>query len=148
MGIGMVNHYFSFFSLTPFAPSMSNSKIGGRVGFDKVEDLKRCFEDIDFPIELALPWKYQDLWLPVENRLNEVLDFFLERGVEILSIHATQGKISGEPFLEWGKKTLDFAEALDMKYVTIHPEQVKSNRTNLQEKARINARIAAKLIME
>jgi len=114
---------------------MQDIKIGGRVGFDKIEDLKGCFKDIDFPIELALPWKYQDLWLPVENRLNEILDFFLERRFEILSIHATQGRISEESFLVWGKKTLDFAEKLGVEYVTIHPEQVKSNRVNLQEKA-------------
>jgi hypothetical protein len=33
---------------------MPGFKIGGRAGFDKIEDLKSIFGTIDFPIELAL----------------------------------------------------------------------------------------------
>jgi|Deesub1362A_J573_1020465.scaffolds.fasta_scaffold00194_29 sugar phosphate isomerase/epimerase len=113
---------------------MAAVRIGGRVSFDRLEDLE-SFSDVDFPIELALPWRYQELWLPIEDRLKEVLEFFLKEKLEILSIHATQGRISEEAFLTWGKKTLEFANALGVRDVTVHPNQVKSNRATLQEKA-------------
>lgn len=115
---------------------MTDIRIAGRVGFERIEDLENRFKGIDFPIELALPWRYEDLWLPMKNRLNEVMDFFLKSKLEIRSIHATQGKISDEAFLIWGKESLEFAEALNIKHVTVHPNQVKSNRIDLQEKAR------------
>ena len=53
---------------------MEAIKIGARVGFEKIEDMEKCFEKIDFPFELALPWRYKDLWLPMENRLQEAFN--------------------------------------------------------------------------
>ena len=58
---------------------MEAIKIGARVGFEKIEDMEKCFEKIDFPFELALPWRYKDLWLPMENRLQEALKYFLKK---------------------------------------------------------------------
>ena len=60
-------------------------RIGGRVGFDRVEDLEELFKSIDFPIELALPWKYRDLWLPVEGKVDKIIDFLKEKDIAILS---------------------------------------------------------------
>jgi len=110
-------------------------KIGGRVGFDKIEDLERVFRSVDFPFELALPWKYRELWLPLEERTEEIIDFFRGRKLDILSIHATQGRITEESFLVWGEKTVEIALALGVKSVTVHPNEVKDNRDWHQKQA-------------
>ena len=49
-------------------------KIGGRVGFNKIVELETNFKSIDYSIELALPWKYQDLWLPLEDKIKQIID--------------------------------------------------------------------------
>ena len=112
---------------------MSTIQIGGRVGFSTFDEIQTCFEKVDFPIELALPWKYRELWLPIESKLNAILDFFKNSKLDIHSIHATQGRITDSAFMDWGYKTLQFADALNVKWVTIHPNQVKSKE--VQEKA-------------
>ena len=108
-------------------------RIGGRVGFAKIENLERTFRSIDFPIELALPWKYQDLWLPIEDKIGQVIDFFKSKDLEILSIHATQGRITDEAFLKWGKLTLDIARSLGVHDVVLHPNSVKNQKSWHQE---------------
>jgi sugar phosphate isomerase/epimerase len=110
-------------------------RIGGRVGFNRIEELERNFGSIDFPIELALPWKYRDLWLPMEDRLDEVLVFLRERALTILSVHATQGKITEEEFLRWGRLTLEFAKSLGVEDVTVHPNIVGRERPWCQRRA-------------
>lgn len=102
--------------------------IGGRVSFEKIEELGQIFENVKFSIELALPWRYHALWLPMETKLNEVITFFKNTPIEILSIHATQGRISEETFLEWGAKTLNLADSLSVPYVTIHPIALNPKR--------------------
>ena len=102
-------------------------KIGGRVGFDYLEELERNFKSIDFPIELALPWRYE-YWLKIENQIDEVIEFFKDGPIEILSIHATQGKIFDKRFLRWGNLTLKIAKGLDIQDVTIHPNNSRKNR--------------------
>lgn len=110
-------------------------KIGGRVEFDRIDDLEKIFRSVDFPIELALPWKYQDLWLPVEDKIDHITDFFKRKNIEILSLHATQGKITEESFLRWGKLTIDIAQALGVNDITIHPNKVKDRKSQGQQKA-------------
>ncbi|MBN2535122.1 MAG: hypothetical protein JXB88_19730 [Spirochaetales bacterium] len=51
-------------------------KIGGRAGFEILADLESNFRDIDFPIELALPWKYIELWKPLADRIETIIAFF------------------------------------------------------------------------
>lgn len=109
-------------------------KIGGRVGFDRVEDLEELFKSIDFPIELALPWKYRDLWLPVEGKVNQIIDFLKEKDIAILSIHAPQGKITEDSFLRWGQLTIEIAQSLGVDNITIHPNNVKGQKAWHQEK--------------
>lgn len=110
--------------------------IGGRVGFDRIEQLERHFRSIDFPIELALPWRYQELWLPIEGRLDEVVEFFQGRELEILSIHATQGRITEKSFLSWGAKTLQLARRLGVQDVTIHPNHIRHRKLESQSDVR------------
>lgn len=110
-------------------------KIGGRVGFDRIEDLETRFRSIDFPVELALPWKYKELWLPMEGRVDDMIAFFKKSSVEILSIHATQGRITEERFLRWGRLTLQIARELGVRDVTIHPNIAKRQREWSKEQA-------------
>lgn len=110
-------------------------KIGGRVGFERLDELARNFSGIDFPIELALPWRYLELWKPMEHRLDEVKTFFKESGLNILSIHATQGRISEDSFLDWGRKTLELARYLGIRDITLHPDNRKTRRLDHQKAA-------------
>jgi sugar phosphate isomerase/epimerase len=103
-------------------------KIGGRVGFDRFNEMEPHFKSIDFPVELALPWKYQEYWVPIEKKLDKVIAFFKQSPVEILSIHATQGRISEESFLSWGSQTLELARELGVTDITIHPNLIKGDR--------------------
>jgi sugar phosphate isomerase/epimerase len=103
-------------------------RIGGRAGFERLEQLDERFRSIDFPIELALPWRYEALWLPMEDRIDEVVDFFQNRDIEILSLHATQGRITEESFLSWGRTTLELAGKLGVPDVTIHPNRVQNQK--------------------
>jgi len=111
-------------------------KIGGRVGFDRTDELEKHFKGIDFPIELALPWKYHELWLPIENNINDIISFFKSSSITILSIHATQGRITDDAFLTWGKKTIEIAKELGVKHIIVHPNHVhKEQRQTYQMKA-------------
>ena len=107
-------------------------RIGGRAGFDRLEQLERHFRSVDFPIELALPWKYKELWLPIEERIDEVVEFFRDGEIEILSLHATQGRITEDSFLSWGRKTLQIARKLGVGDVTIHPNHVQREKLSSQ----------------
>jgi len=112
-------------------------RIGARVSFDRVDQLEERYKDVDFPIELALPWKYYQLWLPMETSLGRVLEFFQNAGLNILSIHATQGYITEDNFQDWGKKTIEFAESLGVQNITVHPNKLrqKTSREFYQQKA-------------
>lgn len=110
-------------------------KIGGRVSFDRIEELERNFAGIDFPIELALPWRYIKFWLEAEDRIDEIISFFGKRKLDILSIHATQGRISEPSFLKWGSDTIRIAEALNCRDITVHPNIDKKNKPEAQNAA-------------
>jgi len=108
-------------------------RIGARVSFDTIDQLDERYSNIDYPIELALPWKYYQLWLPLETSLGRVLEFFLNAGLDILSIHATQGYITEDNFQDWGKKTIEFAEGLGVKNITVHPNKLKQKKNISRE---------------
>jgi len=114
--------------------------IGGRVGFDRIEDLEKNFRNIDFPIELALPWRYTELWLPMQGCLDRVASYFKKSPIRILSIHATQGNISDDAFLVWGRQTVEFARELGVQDITIHPGNCRSRREASQQQALRNIR--------
>lgn len=110
-------------------------RIGASVSFDSIAQLDQRFSNVPFPIELALPWKYFEYWMPMQHRMHEVQAFFQQQSaLDILSIHAPHGYISEDNFLQWGKVTLAFADALGVKYVTVHPNKIRTNRIIAQRK--------------
>ncbi len=110
-------------------------KIGGRVEFNTIEELEKIFKTVDFPIELALPSRYSDLWLSIEDEIEQVIGFFKKKDIKIFSIHSTQGRITEEPFLKWGKLTIDIANELGVNDITIHPNKIDEQRSLNQQKA-------------
>ena len=114
-------------------------RIGGRVGFDHMEELRPHFESVDFPVELALPYKVQD-FMEMADRMDEVCDFVREAGIEVLSVHAAQGRISESDFRDWAEPAMWLADEVGARCVTFHPNQVKGNRSEAQAATREHVR--------
>jgi hypothetical protein len=72
----------------------------------------------------------------MEDRIDEVVAFFRARDIEILSLHATQGRITEQSFLSWGRKTLQVARKLGVRDVTIHPNSLQNQKMQNQEQVR------------
>ncbi len=108
---------------------------GARVSFNFIDQLPERFSEVDFPIELALPWLYRKYWLSVEGRISEIIDFFVHSQVRVLTLHATQGRITEEDFLSWGSLTVEIARALGVKNITVHPNKLnRKKKEKSQEK--------------
>ena len=118
------------------APNASIT-VSARVGFDTVDEIADRLSGIDFPIELALPWRHQ-LWQAAMQRYAEMVASLERLGLDIASIHATQGRISNEAFLYWGRQTCELAARLGARVVTVHPNRAKHVRDRCQEIARQN----------
>ena len=117
---------------------MQNAKqivVAARVGFETVEEMPNRLRNVDFPIALALPWRYA-MWQAVCHRRDEMMVSLEEAGLEVASVHATQGRIGDPAFLTWGRQNVEIAERLGASTMTVHPERAKTNRENLQEAAR------------
>jgi len=112
-------------------------RVGGRVGFNKIEEIHERFRDVDFPIELALPWRYE-LWKQVEPKFDEMLECLDSLDFEVLSVHATQGWISKDTFLSWGPKTCQLADRFGGRAITVHPNRAKKPRETHQDMTRRN----------
>jgi len=97
------------------------------------------FEHVDFPVELALPHRVDD-FLRIADRMAEVRDFVLGRGIEVLSVHAAQGKLSADDYAKWAEPAMQLADEIGAKSVTFHPNQSKHNRQNDQISARRHLR--------
>jgi hypothetical protein len=106
-------------------------RLGARVGFNSMEELGPHFEGVDFPVELALPYKVGD-FLKIAGRMPEVRDFILTKGVEVLSVHATQGNLFEDRYRRWAGPAMALADQLGASSVTFHPNQAKSQRTDMQ----------------
>jgi len=108
--------------------------VSARVGFVAVHQIADRMHGVDFPIELALPYRY-DWWKEAVVQFDEMLDTLEKMPVEVVSVHATQAKITEEDVLRWGRQTIEIAERLGARTITVHPNQIKKNRSNLQELA-------------
>ena len=109
-------------------------QVGGRVGFNEVQEIPERFRDVDFPVELALPWRYE-LWETAQAQFDHMLESLGSLSLNVISVHATQGWISKDSFLEWGLKTCHLAGRLDAETVTVHPNRSKKPREGHQQAA-------------
>ena len=105
-------------------------RLGARVSFDRLDEMEERLSGVDFPIELALPFRVVE-FLPIAGRMAEVQECVLRFGVKVLSIHATQGDLSREDCREWARPAMRLADDLGAASVTFHPSRGK-NRINLQ----------------
>ncbi len=101
---------------------------GIRQSFDKIEQVEERYSGLSVPIELALPY-YWDIYEPARVHLPQIAQKILSYGVQVLGIHAVQAPITDERFKEWGKEIIDFARALKVKNITLHPNNVNEKVT-------------------
>jgi sugar phosphate isomerase/epimerase len=74
------------------------------------------------PFELALPYRLDDFYRSMDG-LEAVKDFILRQGLRPTSIHAAQGRLSDDRFLDWARPTARFAKAMGVEAIVFHPEQ-------------------------
>jgi hypothetical protein len=60
-------------------------KTGARVDFNTTEDIEGRFRGVDFPVELALPYRAVDFMACVDH-LDEIVDVVRSNGIEVLSV--------------------------------------------------------------
>ena len=114
--------------------------VAARVSFAAVHQIQDRLYGVDFPIELALPYKYL-WWQEATEHFEEMLSVLKELDLVVPTIHATQSRITGSEFLKWGRQTLEIAECLGAKTVTVHPNRVaKNRRADFQESVRMHLR--------
>ena len=106
---------------------------GIRQSFDKIEQIEDRYSGLSIPIELALPY-YWDIYEPVREHLPSIAQNIKSYGTKVLGIHAVQAPITDEKFKEWGKEIVDFARALKVKNITLHPNNV-DDKINAQKRA-------------
>ena len=116
--------------------SAQSITVSARVGFACVNNIAERLNGVDFPIELALPYRY-DWWQEAVVQFDEMMVALESANVNVCSVHATQANISDERFLNWGWQTIEIAERLGAKTITVHPNRSRKSRENLQEEARI-----------
>ena len=97
--------------------------VSARVSFATIQQIAEHLKGVDFPIELALPYRY-DWWKDVVVQFDGMMDALENMRVEITSVHATQAKITEEVFLTWCSQTIQIAERLGAKTITVHPNLV------------------------
>jgi len=75
--------------------------VGARAGFAAVHQIADRLNDIDFPIELALPYRYS-WWKDAVLKCDEMFEALKKAKAAVATVHATQAKISEHDFLVWG----------------------------------------------
>ena len=108
-------------------------EFGIRQSFDTIEQIENRYANINVPVEVALPY-YWDIYEPVRAHLGEIAEKIKSYGTQVLSVHAVQAPITDEKFKIWGKEIADFAKALGVRTVTLHPNNVNKDK-RVQEKA-------------
>jgi len=108
-------------------------KFGIRQSFDRIEQIEERYSKIKVPVEVALPY-YWDIYEPIRRHLAETAEKIKSYGTEVLSVHAVQTSITDEKFKIWGKEIADFAKALGVRTVTLHPNNVNKDK-QVQEEA-------------
>ena len=107
-------------------------KFGIRQSFDSIEQIEDRYANISVPVEVALPY-YWDIYEPVRGHLAEIAGKIKSYGTEVLSIHAVQAPITDERFKEWGKEIAEFAKALGVANITLHPNNINKDKVAQDE---------------
>lgn len=108
-------------------------KFGIRQSFDRIEQIENRYADINAPVEVALPY-YWDIYEPIRGRLAEIAEKIKSYKATVIGIHAVQAPITNEKFKIWGKEIADFAKALRVRTITLHPNNVNKDE-GTQKKA-------------
>lgn len=106
---------------------------GIRQSFENISQIEDRFSNLTAPIELALPY-YWEIYHPVRPYLKVIAEKIESFSCEILSIHSVQASITKDEFIVWGKEIADFTKLLNVKVITLHPNNTNKNQSN-QEKA-------------
>jgi len=109
--------------------------VSARVEFTAIHQIPRRMQGIDIPIELTLPYKYDD-WKGVVKNFDRMLTTLEDSHVTINTVHATHGKISDKSIFEWGQQTIRVAEHFGAQTITVHPNCVRKQRGDMQVLAR------------
>ncbi len=107
-------------------------KFGIRQPFDKIEQIEERYAYLNVPVEVALPY-YWDIYKPVRGHLAKIAEKIKSYNVTVLSIHAVQAPITDGKFRIWGKEIAEFAKALGVKTITLHPNNVNKNKVVQEE---------------
>jgi len=113
-------------------------KLGIRASFNRLDELEHSFKGVDFPVELALPYRVGDFISGVADRMDEVRDFVVALRIEVLSVHATQGDLAADDCVRWAKPAMELADAVGAKSVTFHPGRSRKNRLDGQARVKVN----------
>jgi len=105
---------------------------GIRQSFENIEQIEERFHNLSVPIELAMPY-FWDIYQPIRPYLKEIAEKIKGFSPEILSIHSVQSPITNDEFKIWGREIADFAKLLNVKIVTLHPNNTNKNQTNLEK---------------
>lgn len=89
--------------------------------FENSDDKLRKIAGV--PVELSFP---QDLaeFLRGKDRLDEIARQTKEHQVPVYSVHAPDGHLADEDFIDWAGRAAQFAEAVGAGIVVLHPERV------------------------
>ncbi|MCM8789659.1 MAG: sugar phosphate isomerase/epimerase [Candidatus Omnitrophica bacterium] len=118
-------------------------KFGIRQSFDEICQVEERYANLNVPVEVALPY-YWDIYEPVRRHLAKIAEKIKSYGTQVLSLHAVQAAITDEKFKIWGKEIAEFAKALGVSSITLHPNNVNKNN-NIQERALRNLEYFADL---
>ncbi len=119
---------------------VSSITVSARVGFQAIHQIDERLKGVSFPIELALPSRYE-WWKEAAISLDGMIERLKSKNIVYSTIHATHAKINNDDFLAWGRQTIKIAEAVGAKTITVHPNRVsKKNKIDFQEIARNNLR--------
>ncbi|PIP20811.1 MAG: hypothetical protein COX40_02705 [Candidatus Omnitrophica bacterium CG23_combo_of_CG06-09_8_20_14_all_40_11] len=108
-------------------------KFGIRQSFDRIEQVEERYAHLNVPVEVALPY-YRVIYEPVRGHLAGIAEKIKSYNVTVLSIHAVQAPITDGKFKIWGKEIADFAKALGVRTITLHPNNANKDKI-VQEEA-------------
>ena len=91
------------------------------------------------PIELALPPEPEE-FLKGKDRLGEVAEQVKAYKVPVYSVHAPDGHLADDTFLDWAGRAIQLAETVGAGILVLHPEAVPPGIAGVQEAVLENIR--------